>query len=58
MYETVKVVKDHAITRMTGSKGPFWITLKEIPCRNGKVSKVQMTFKTIKAAAAYLEANF
>lgn len=58
MYETVKVVKGHAITRMIGSHGTYWITLREITCRNGKVSKVQMAFKTIKAAAAYLEANF
>lgn len=58
MYETVKVVKGHAITRMIGSQGTYWITLKEIPCRNGKVNKIQMTFRTIKAAAAYLENNF
>ena len=52
MYETVKVVKGYAIQRMKGYRGSYRVTLKVI--RDG-FEKV-MFFKTIKAAAAYIEA--
>lgn len=44
MYETVKRVNGHAITRMKGTKGFYHV----------KIAKnKEMTFKTIKAAAEY-----
>lgn len=48
MYETVKVVNGHAITRMTGTRGRFYVKTREsINAREYHV------FSTIKAAAAF-----
>lgn len=49
MYETVKIVKGKRIYRMKGTHGFYWVDI-------GKNKKV--TFKTQKAAAAYINRNF
>lgn len=46
MYEVVKVVKGHEITRMVGTRGFYWVKLDSVR---------SITFHTIKAAAAYIE---
>lgn len=51
MYEVVKVVNNHAITRVKGTKGFYYVTIKE--WENG--SRKYRTFRTIKAAAAFCE---
>ena len=48
MYETVKTVKGYAITRRVGTRRFFWVRLDE---------HRSVTFHTIKAATAYIEAN-
>lgn len=50
MYETVKIVNGHAITRMVGTKGFYHVTV-----RQGATWKQEAHFKTIKAAAAFCE---
>ena len=46
MYETVKIVKGYAITRMKGTKGFYHVNVRE-----GK----GYTFRTIKAAVEFIE---
>ena len=53
MYETVKTVKGIAITRMIGSRGVYYINLKE-----GKGWKEFLQFRSIKAATAFIEENY
>ncbi len=48
MYETIKIVKGYAITRMIGSRGFYWVKLDE---------HRSLTFRTIKAATAYIETS-
>lgn len=50
MYETVKTVKGYDITRMKGTKGFYYVTIRE-----GKGWKGFHTFKTIKAATQFIE---
>ena len=50
MYETVKVVNGHAITRMIGTRGFYYVNVRE-----GKGFREFHTFRTIKAAAAFCE---
>lgn len=47
MYEVVKTVNGHDITRMIGTRGFYHVAI--IP------GKVERTFRTIKAAAAFCE---
>lgn len=49
MYETVKIVKGYEIKRLKGSKGAYHVTVRE-----GKGFKEFHTFKTIKAAAEFI----
>lgn len=49
MYETVKVVKGYAITRMVGTKGFYHVNVKE-----GKGFREFHTFRTIKAAVEFI----
>lgn len=51
MYETVKVVKGYAITRMIGSRGCYHVNVREI----GPGFREFHTFKTIKAAVEFIE---
>lgn len=53
MYETVKTVKGIAITRTIGSRGIYYINIKE-----GKGWKEFLQFRSIKAATAYIEKTF
>lgn len=53
MYETVKTVKGIEIKRMTGTRGAYHVTIRE-----GKGFKEFQTFKTIKAAAEFIEKTF
>lgn len=46
MYETVKTVNGHEITRMVGTHGCYWVKLKK---------NCFVTFRTIKAATEYIE---
>ena len=50
MYETVKVVKGYAITRMIGSRGFYYVNVRE-----GKGFREFHTFRTIKAATEFIE---
>lgn len=50
MYETVKTVKGYEIKRMVGTKGFYYVNVKE-----GKGWKEFHTFKTIKAAVKFIE---
>lgn len=50
MYETVKTVKGYDIVRMKGTKGAYHVTVRE-----GKGWSEFHTFKTIKAAAQFIE---
>lgn len=50
MYETVKTVKGHDITRMKNSRGCYYVLIRE-----GKGFREFHTFKTIKAAAEFIE---
>jgi hypothetical protein len=51
MYEVVKVVNGYEITRTKGTKGFYYVTLKEWDNGNRKYC----TFRTIKAAAEFCE---
>ena len=51
MYETVKTIKGYEIKRMKGCTGTYWVNVRE-----GKGFKEFHTFKTIKAATAFIEA--
>ena len=53
MEETVKTVKGIAITRTKGTRGYYYVTTKE-----GKGWKEFYTFRTIKAAAEFIERTF
>ncbi len=53
MYETLKLVKGHEITRMKGSRGRYHVNIRE-----GKEFKEFHTFKTIKAATEFIETTF
>lgn len=53
MYETVKTVKGIEIKRMKGTHGAYHILIRE-----GKGFKEFHTFKTIKAAAEFIEKTF
>ena len=50
MYEVVKTVKGYNITRMIGTKGAYHVTIRE-----GKGFREFHTFRTIKAAAEFIE---
>lgn len=50
MYEVVKVVNGHEITRMKGTRGAYHVNIRE-----DKGWREFHTFKTIKAAAAFCE---
>ena len=50
MYETVKIVKGHAITRMIRTRGFYTVTSRE-----GNGITEYATFRTIKAAAKFIE---
>ena len=49
MYETVKIVKGYAITRMIGTKGFYHVVVRE-----GKGFKELHTFRTIKSAVEFI----
>ena len=53
MYETVKTVKGIAITRAKGTHSFYYVNIKE-----GKGWKEFHTFRTIKAAAEFIEKTF
>lgn len=48
MYEVVKIVNGHEITRMIGSRGCYHVNIRE-----GKGWREFHTFRTIKAAAEF-----
>ena len=50
MWEVVKTVKGCDITRMTGSRGAYHVSVRE-----GKGFREFHTFKTIKAAVEFIE---
>lgn len=50
MYEVVKTVKGYDITRMKGTRGMYFVNVRE-----GKGWKEFHTFRTIKAAAEFIE---
>ena len=50
MFETVKVVKGYAVTRMIGSRGFYHVVV-----RQGKGFKEERVFRTIKAAVEFIE---
>ncbi len=50
MYETVKIVNGYAIERTIGTRGFYYVTVRE-----GKGFREYRTFKTIKAAVAFCE---
>ena len=50
MYEVVKTVNGYDIVRMKGSRGFYYVNVRE-----GKGFREFHTFKTIKAAAAFCE---
>lgn len=49
MYETVKIVKGYAITRMIGTHGFYHVNVRE-----GKGFKEFHTFRSIKAAVDFI----
>ena len=50
MYETVKTVKGIAITKMKGTRGQYYVSIRE-----GKGWREFHTFRTIKAATEFIE---
>ena len=50
MWEVVKTVKGYDITRMTGSRGAYHVSVRE-----GKGFREFHTFKTIKTAVEFIE---
>lgn len=58
MYEVVKVVKGHEIKRMKGTRGLYHVTIREREGKGGAIWQESCTFRTIKAAAAFIEATF
>lgn len=50
MYETVKTVKGYAITRMVGTRGFYYVNVRE-----GNGWREFHTFRTIKAAVEFIE---
>lgn len=51
MYEVVKVVNGHEITRMVGTRGFYHVLVRRFATN----SYSERTFRTIKAAAAFCE---
>lgn len=49
MYEVVRIVKGHEITRMVGTHGFYHVRL---------TANTEMCFRTIKAAAGFINQNF
>ena len=49
MYETVREINGHRIYRMANTHGCYWVDVKE---------NVQVSFRTIKAATAYIKSHF
>jgi hypothetical protein len=49
MYEVVRIVKGHEITRMVGTHGFYHVRL---------TVNTEMCFRTIKAAAKFINQNF
>ena len=49
MYEVVRIVKGHEITRMVGTHGFYHVRL---------TANTEMCFRTIKAAAEFINQNF
>lgn len=58
MYEVVKVVKGHEIKRMKGTRGVYRVSIREHEGKDGAIWREFQTFRTIKAAAAFIEATF
>lgn len=50
MYEAVKTVKGYDITRMKGTRGYYYVNVRE-----GKGFEEFHTFKTVKAAVQFIE---
>lgn len=50
MYETVRIVKGYAIRRMVGTRGQYFVNIRE-----GKGWREFHTFRTIKAAVEFIE---
>ena len=51
MYEVVKVVKGYEIKRVKGTRGAYYVNVRE-----GRGFREFHTFKTIKAASEFIEA--
>lgn len=52
MYETVKVVKGYEIKRMKGTRGAYFVNVRE----DDRIGFREFhTFRTIKAAAEFIE---
>ena len=49
-YETVRIVKGHAILRMVGTRGFYHVIISE-----GNNWRAERTFRTIKAAVEFIE---
>lgn len=49
MYETVRIVKGYEITKVKGTHGFYYVTVRE-----GKGWRAYHTFRTIKAAAEFI----
>lgn len=49
MYETVKTIKGYDIYRMKGSRGFYYVNIRE-----GKGFREFHTFKTVKAAVEFI----
>ena len=58
MYEVVKVVKGHEIKRMKGTRGVYRVSNREHEGKDDAIWREFQTFRTIKAAAAFIEATF
>ena len=50
MYETLKTVKGYDITRMKGTRGYYYVNVRE-----GKGFEEFRTFKTVNAAVHFIE---
>lgn len=50
MYEIVRTIKGYDITRMKGTRGIYFVNVRE-----GKGWREFHTFRTIKAAAEFIE---
>lgn len=54
MYEVVKVVKGYEIKRMKGTRGFYHVDVSTRE-RHGSIWSVSHTFRSIKAAVAFIE---